>query len=401
MQMAGGNDGLNTVIPIGNDDYYRARPRLGIAKDSALKVSGDFGFHPKCAGFKSLYDAGLMGVLHAVGYPNHNRSHFRSTDIWSTADPEKPGTSGWLGRYFDNCCSGADPGPAGSKGTAKTQAEPSAAIALTGEPPTALQGKKFLPIAFRSPNNLNYGAANRDMTIKGAFEKLNDVDHQTTEMDPSNPDAVMQPGSKASLHPHSGDTNDFVQRSALNARVYAETIKKSTASVQNKATYPQSNFANDLKLVAQMIGAGLPTRVYYVQIGGFDTHSGQLPRHAKLMEDLSGGLAAFVEDLKALGQLDRTTVMTFSEFGRRVSENGSIGTDHGEAAPLFIFGSQIKPGFHGTPPDLRPDKLHRGDVAFQLDFRRLYATMLGTWLKADDQKVLGNRFEKLDLFKNA
>src|SRR5207237_1624377 len=139
-------------------------------------------------------------------------------------------------------------------------------------------------------------------------------------------------------------------------------------------TYPQSNFATDLKLVAQMIAAGLPTRVYYVQIGGFDTHSGQLPRHAKLMEDLSGGLTAFVEDLKALGHLDRTTVMTFSDFGRRVAQNGSGGTDHGEAAPLFVLGTAVKPGFHGAGPELHPEKLHRGDVPFGQDFRSLYAT---------------------------
>jgi uncharacterized protein (DUF1501 family) len=192
----------------------------------------------------------------------------------------------------------------------------------------------------------------------------------------------------------------FVQRSALNARVYAEQIKASVAKVTNKATYPASPLASDLKLVAQMIAAGLPTRVYYVALSGFDTHSNQAQRHDKLMDTLSNALASFVEDLKALGQLDRTTVMTFSEFGRRVAENGSQGTDHGEAAPLFVMGSAIKPGFHGPAPDLRREKLSRGDVAYQLDFRRIYATMLKDWLKADDVKVLGKKFEPLALFKN-
>jgi uncharacterized protein (DUF1501 family) len=394
VQLAGGNDGLNTIIPYRNDDYYRVRPRLGIPKDTALKATDDFAFHPKCEGFKKLYDAGLMGVLHAVGYPNHNRSHFRSTDIWMTADPEKAGTAGWLGRYFDNCCPGQDPGPQAEK---LKQAEPSAAIALTGEPPIALQGRKFLPIAFRSPASLAYTEASRDMKIKGAFEQLNDVDHQMDEKGVP----TIPLGTNGSLNLPSAETNIFLQRSALNARVYADTIRKSVASVSNKANYPQTGLAQDLKLVAQMIAAGLPTRVYYVQLGGFDTHSNELVRHARLMEELSGAMASFLDDLQQLGHLDRTAVMTFSEFGRRVAENGSAGTDHGEAAPLFVFGGPIKPGFHGTPADLRPANLHRGDVPFQLDFRRVYATMLGSWLKADDATVLGGKFEKLDLFKNA
>jgi uncharacterized protein (DUF1501 family) len=393
VQLAGGNDGLNMVVPISNDDYYRVRPRLAIPKNAALKATDDFGFHPSCAGFKKLFDAGHMAINHAVGYPNHNRSHFRSTDIWMTGDPEKAGTAGWLGRYFDNCCAGSEPG-----NEKPAQAEPSAAIALTGEPPVALQGRKFLPIAFRTPGSLAYTEAGRDMKIKGAFEQLNDVDKQMDEKGVP----TIPLGTNGSLNLPSAETNMFLQRSALNARVYAETIRKSTAAVANKATYPGSGLAQDLKLVAQMIAAGLPTRVYYVQLGGFDTHSNELTRHQKLMEELSGAVAAFVDDLKLLGHLDRTTVMTFSEFGRRVAENGSAGTDHGEAAPLLVFGgSQIQPGFHGTFPDLRPDKLHRGDVPFQLDFRRIYATMLGTWLKADDAAVLGQKFERLDLFKNA
>jgi uncharacterized protein (DUF1501 family) len=208
-------------------------------------------------------------------------------------------------------------------------------------------------------------------------------------------------GTKGSLNLPKEETDIFVQRSALSARVYAEQIKSSIAKVQSKANYPSNPLAADLKLVAQMITAGLPTRVYYVTLGGFDTHSGQAQRHERLMETLSSALAAFAEDLKALGQLDRVTTMTFSEFGRRVAENGSQGTDHGEAAPLFVMGSQIIPGFHGPNPDLRRDKLSRGDVAFQIDFRRIYASMLNTWLRADDVKVLGQKFQPLPIFKTA
>jgi uncharacterized protein (DUF1501 family) len=404
VQLAGGNDGLNTVVPVRNDDYYRARPRLAIPKGKALALTDDFGLHPAATGFKKLYDAGLLAVCQTVGYPNHNRSHFRSTDIWSSAQPDKVSRAGWLGRYFDACCAGEDAGS--EKPQAAKLADPSAAISLTYSPPNALEGDKFIPITFRNPQALTYQNAQRNGALKSAFDKLNDVD-EMTELGMSDTDhkADRVPripyGTQGSLHLPKEETDIFVQRSALNARVYAEQIKSSVAKVSNKASYPATPLAADLKLVAQMIAAGLPTRVYYVTLGGFDTHSGQAPRHERLMETLSGACAAFVEDLKALGHLDRTTVMTFSEFGRRVAENGSQGTDHGEAAPLFVMGAAIKPGFHGPAPDLRKEKLSRGDVAYQLDFRRIYSTMLRHWLKADDVKVLGQKFEPLPLFKTA
>ena len=405
VQLAGGNDGLNTVVPIGNDDYHRARPRLGIGKDKVLKLNDDFGVHPGATGFKKLYDAGLLAICQCVGYPNHNRSHFRSTDIWSSAEPEKTSHSGWLGRYFDSCRSGEDPGAKnGAKPQAAKPADPAAAIALTNSPPIALEGEKFIPITFKNPASLTYQEGQKNAKIKSAFEKLNDGEMTELGMDDDEHKMARVPkipyGTAGSLNLPKDETDMFVQRSALNARVYAEQIKSSVARVSNKAAYPANPLAADLKLVAQMITAGLPTRVYYVTLGGFDTHSNQVQRHEKLMVTLSSALSAFTDDLKALGQLDRTTVMTFSEFGRRVAENGSQGTDHGEAAPLFVIGSSIKPGFHGPSPDLRREKLSRGDVAFQLDFRRIYATMLRDWLKADDVKVLGRKFETLGLFKN-
>src|SRR5258707_137140 len=174
VQLAGGNDGLNPVVPMRNDDYYRARPRLGIARNKALKLNDDFGVHPSATGFKKLYDAGLLAICNSVGYPNHNRSHFRATDIWSSAEPEKASHAGWLGRYFDACCSGADPGqPAGAKSTPKP-ADPAAAIALTNAPPIALEGDKFIPITFRNPESLTYREGQKNGAIKSAFEKLND-----------------------------------------------------------------------------------------------------------------------------------------------------------------------------------------------------------------------------------
>lgn len=417
VQLAGGNDGLNTVVPLDNDDYRKARPTLAIAKDRALRLTDQFGLHPSMTGLKRLYDEGQLAILHAVGYPNHNRSHFRGTDIWQTAEPDAVGRTGWLGRYFDNTCCGADPGPGAKAAAAAKPADPSAAIALTGEPPSSLLGRQYIPITFRRPEELTHQESSRSDKLKAAFNRLNDVDPREAAMMDGNAEAdgkvakvpQIPLGTTGSLtagqsQPANDQASEFIQRSALNARVYAETIRKSTQTVQNKATYPANNqFAQQLKLVAQMIAAGLPTRVYYVQLGGFDTHANQAQRHVQLLENLSGGVTAFLDDLKALGHLDRTTLMTFSEFGRRVAENGSAGTDHGEAAPLFVAGSPsvIKPGFHGTPADLSPGKLSRGDVAWRLDFRSLYATVLGEWLKADDVKVLGRRFDRLDLFRPA
>ncbi len=399
VQLAGGNDGLSTVIPTRNDDYTKARPRLGIKPADTLKLNDDFGLHSQMAGFKKLYDTGEMAILQAVGYPNHNRSHFRSTDIWQTAEPEKTAHCGWLGRYFDNNCPGMDPSPLQ---TTKS-ASPNSAIALVAEPPTSLVGEKFIPLTFRSPNDLQHMASSRDEKLKTAFERLNsDIGLTGDMMDGKGGDQkiVIPRGVKSDTKPVDS-SDDFLQRSALNARVYADNIRKTTASVQNKVNYPQGAFAQQLKLVAQMIASGMPTRVYYTQLGGFDTHSGQAQRHDRLMAELSSGIAAFMADMKAFGHLDRTCMMTFSEFGRRVAENGSQGTDHGEAAPLFIFGSEkmIKPGFHGEAPDLRPSKLSRGDVAFKMDFRSIYASVLQQWLRTDDQLVLGKKFAQIPLFQ--
>jgi uncharacterized protein (DUF1501 family) len=398
VQLAGGNDGLNTVVPVRNDDYYRARPKLAVAKDTALKLTDEMGLHPAAAGFKKLYDQGILGIVQCVGYPNHNRSHFRSTDIWSSAEPDKVSRAGWLGRYFDACCSGEDPGAQARETKA---ADPSAAISLTNSPPETLQGGKFIPITFKNPQNLSFRGGARNDAAKSTFEKLNDVEMVDPAMDDADHRLPRIPyGTKGSLDLPADQTDLFVQRSALSARIYADQIKASVAKVQNQAKYPVSPFANDLKLVAQMIAGGLPTRVYYVTLGGFDTHRDQGPRHVRLLETLSGALAAFTEDLKALGQLDRVTTMTFSEFGRRVAENGSQGTDHGEAAPLFVIGQHIKPGVHGPAPDLRKSALSRGDVAYKVDFRTIYSSMLRNWLKADDAKVLGKKFEPLGIFKD-
>ena len=338
-----------------------------------------------------MYDAGDLAIVHAVGYPNANRSHFTSTDIWTTGEPERRGTSGWLGRYCDSCCKGVDPGHEAAG--AKQDPDPATAIAMDSEPPPALVGVKYAPLTFQNEGPGGGGRARgrgqgqgAGMESRDLVSKLNgDGSHEMM-------DAKPETGAAR--------TQDFLQRTALNARIYAEKIRNVSNSFANKAVYPQTALARDLKLIAQLIASGMPTRVYYVKLGGFDTHADQANRHPRLLQELSGALAAFMDDLKQLGHLDRTMLMTFSEFGRRVKENGS-GTDHGEAAPMFLAGGAIKPGLHGTFPSLSESKLHRGDVPFATDFRSVYATMLHPWLGADDAKILGGNFAPVDLLKKA
>lgn len=386
VQLAGGNDGLNTVIPFRDENYYRYRPRLGIQRDRAVKLNDQWAVHPAAAPLKKLWDGGDLAIIHAVGYPNPNRSHFRSTDIWTTAEPDRVGTTGWLGRYCDACCNGQDPGHAATGAKKENTTDPATAIALDVEPPAALVGQKYVPLTFRGPDSLMYRGGRGKAA--DAFQKLNGDDPAAAMME-------MTHGQHSAAQ-----TEEFLTRSALNARVYADRIRKITNTIANKANYPQTPFANDLRLVAQLIASDMPTRVYYVKLGGFDTHADQIQRHPRLLEELSGGLAAFVDDLRQLGHLNRTTVMTFSEFGRRVHENGS-GTDHGEAAPMFLAGGAIKPGFHGTFPSLAENALHRGDIPFTTDFRKIYTTILKQWMGANDVGVLGSRFQYMDIFKKA
>ncbi len=388
VQMAGGNDGLNTVVPITSDDYYKARPTMAVDRKLALKLSDDFGLHPNCGGFKKMFDAGDLAIVHATGYPNANRSHFRATDIWTTAEPDRMGTTGWLGRYCDATCKGEDPGHASST----RQPDPAVAIAMDQEPPPALVGKTYNPLTLQLNGGGGRGPGGGAGRPGSGFAQSGMQQDLVSKL---NGDGAMMDQPKTGA----AKTEAFLRRTALNARIYADKIRNVSATINNKATYPANNrLAGDLKLVAQLIASGMSTRIYYVKVGGFDTHAGQLTSHPRLVEEVSSSIAAFVDDLKQLGHYNRTTLMTFTEFGRRVHENGS-GTDHGEAGPMFLTGGAIKPGFFGTFPSLAPEKLSRGDVPFTTDFRRVYATVLKKWMGADDAKILGGTFEPLDVIK--
>ncbi len=362
VQLAGGNDGLNTVIPYRDDNYYANRPNIAIRPDQVLRLRGDVGLHPAATGLKELYDEGLLSIVQGVGYPNPNRSHFVSNDIWETASPEQSTVEGWVGRYFDHQCSGSDPAPAES------------AIAITGETPRAFMGDTFDGIAFTDLRKLEWEG---DDSMRGAFEKLNGP--------------AAAPASTGD-----DDKTSYLTRIAMDARASAERMRRAMER-RTKSNYPNHAFGRSMLTISKMIQEQMPTRVYYASLGGFDTHSAQLPRHAQLMTQFGATMKAFLTDLAQQGNLDRTVVLTFSEFGRRVAQNASGGTDHGEAAPLFLFGGDVRPGIVGRHPNL--DKLHRGDLKYRVDFRQVYSAILGKWLAADPEAVLGRRFKPLDIFK--
>ncbi len=368
VQLAGGNDGLNTVIPFQMDAYYRNRPGIGVPKDQVLQLSAkqEVGIHPALTGFKSLFDDGMATIVQGVGYPNPNRSHFTSMDIWHTADTDAHG-DGWLGRFFDNQCAGVPGGCSGHDG-----------IAIGREAPLAMQGRSFKPVAFETPALFRWTGLDLHPAMEKPYDEI-----LKGELDPAieegNPNAV------------------FLTRTAMDAQIASDKIRKATDQ-QPLVSYPNSGLARQLAMVASMIRAGLETRVYYVTLGGFDTHAGQggpQGQHANLLRQLGDALAAFYADLKAQDNHTRVLTMSFSEFGRRVGQNGSGGTDHGAAAPMFLFGPMCRAGVAGGHPSLTD--LDEGDLKFHTDFRQVYATVLSKWLKADAREILGRQYKPLDV----
>jgi uncharacterized protein (DUF1501 family) len=382
LQMAGGNDGLNTVVPFANDYYHRARPRIGLDEAKVLKLDNDVGLHPGLTGFKELYDAGRLAIVQGVGYPNPNRSHFRSTEIWQTAsDSGRFEHYGWLGRYFDNTCSGCDPTIGISIGRQMPQAF--AAMHPTGVSLDNPQNYRFIPGGRFRPGEAS--------STEESFRKLNTPDAESME-DPGGTSSSISGPVR-----HTGSVLDFLERTALDAQVSSDQIRGIASRVSNLATYPGSQLGNSLKLVAKLIGGGLPTRVFYASQGGYDTHTNQVNAQERLLKDLGDSIKAFVEDLKGQGNFPRVLVITFSEFGRRVSENANGGTDHGAAAPMFVVGDKVKAGLLGQYPSLAPADLFQGDLRFSVDFRSVYASVLEGWLRTRSEEVLGKKYVPLPI----
>ena len=378
LQMAGGNDGLNTVAPYANDHYHRARPRIGVAAKDVLKINDELGFHPNLAGFKDLYDAGQLSIIQGVGYPNPNRSHFRSTEIWQTAsDAEKIEKYGWLGRYFDQACKGCDP---------------TVAVNVGRQMPQAFAAKNPKGISLDNPQNYRFMSSEKGKAGEMSEESYRKLNEPEMGMSENSGDTI---GTLHGPVTHSGSALDFLERTALDAQVSSDQIRSIASRVDSRGNYPASQLGNSLKLVAKLIGGGLPTRIFYVSQGGYDTHTNQVGTHERLLKDLGDSVKGFVADIKAQGNMSRVTVMTFSEFGRRVAENASSGTDHGAAAPMFLIGEKVRAGLLGKYPSLAPQDLHQGDLKYTVDFRSVYAGVLEGWLKADSAAVLRGEFTPL------
>lgn len=351
IQLAGGNDGLNTFVPYEDDNYYRLRPKISLRAGDLHHAGNGYGFHPACAELATLHREGRLAVVQNVGYPNPNRSHFRSMEIWETAsESEEYLSSGWVGRYFDNCCSGSP-----------------------GEDPVALGVGNELPDAFVSENEHNV------FSLGESRGRQRSVGEDMLQ--------AMQSGG-----PGSGNAG-FLQHTLMNALVTESRVQERLRGYRPMTDYPGTPLARSLRNVAALIAAGLDTRVYFVSLGGFDTHANQLQRHQVLMSQLSGAMAAFQQDLVAHRLDDQVLTMTFSEFGRRPSENVSGGTDHGTAAPLFVMGSQLQGNLFGTGPLLDVPK--NKDLTYSTDFRSVYATVIRKWFDADPVPVLGGEFENI------
>ncbi len=347
LQLTGGNDGLNTVVPVTNDLYYAARPHIGLRKGDTLSLTPDAGLHPALPFFKDLHDNGHLAILNNVGYPEPDKSHFRSMDIWQSASGSREYLqTGWVGRYLDAVCHNCD--------------RPLQALELDTTLSLAMKGSHNKAFAFKDPKRL----------------------YRTSQ------DPFLQQVAKA--HVHTDETADYLYQTLGTTLSNARYIFEESKAQNTRQTYPATALGHDLKQVAALICSDINTRVYYLSIGSFDTHNAQLARQKALFTQLNDAVAAFVADLKANNRFDDVLLMTFSEFGRRVAQNASAGTDHGTANQMFfISGALAQQGLLNPLSDLR--NLADGDLQFTEDFRDVYATVLRKWLRADDARILGGQ----------
>ncbi len=353
LQLSGGNDGLNTVIPVRNDLYYKARPKLGIERSKALMLTDETGLHPALNGFKEFYEDGSLGIINSVGYPNPDRSHFRSMDIWHTASQSNEyWNNGWVGRYLDAQCKGCD--------------KPTQAIEIDDILSLALKGENLRGIAVKDPKRL-YGTANEKF-----FRDLN------KEFNPSSGEQPV----------------DYLYKTLAQTLSSADYIFQQSKLHPSQAIYPATDLGNSMKTIASLIFSDINTKVYYVTLGSFDTHINQEFQQQRLFTEMNDAVKAFVKDLKANHRFNDVLLFTFSEFGRRVQQNASGGTDHGTGNNMFLVSGGLKQkGLINGLPDLTD--LDEGDLKYKVDFKNVYATILKKWLNADDEKILGKKYEHM------
>ncbi|RXP45932.1 DUF1501 domain-containing protein [Lutibacter sp. HS1-25] len=351
VQLSGGNDGLNTVIPYNNDIYYKNRPSINI-KNDILKLNNELALHPNLAPIKNLYDQGYLTIVNNVGYPNPNRSHFRATDIWQTASGSNEYLSaGWLGRYLDIYGK-----------------NPYNAIEVDDSLSLVMKGNKLNGMAVQNANQLYQNA--QDPYFKKVLE--NHTNQHLSE-----------------------DNLGYLYKTMIAAENSAKYIYNTTKTYNSTQTYPENPLAKQLKTAAEFINSGLDCKVLYTSLGGFDTHFNQKARQEKLLSVYAESIAAFVKDLQVNNTFKDTLILTFSEFGRRVKQNAANGTDHGTANNVFIIGENLKQkGIYNEAPNLN-DLDENGDLKYSVDFRSIYATILQNWMHVDDKSILNETFKPL------
>ena len=364
IELGGGNDGINTVVPFADEEYARNRKRLRLPKDRVIRLSDSIGLHPAMSAAGDLWEAGSLCIVQGVGYPNPSRSHFKSMAIWQTAnvtdpDEDKPG---WLGRAVDDLQA-----KGGLTSTARNVEDTTVAAAFVGngEFPSALRSARISPCILRDPEQftLASGVTNGPQQSSGG----------------------------------SDDLTRLITRTANDSYATAEQMSEILRSRRSFKPYPPSELGRQLRTISQLLQVGLTTRVFYARQSGYDTHAVQLATHGQLLGEFSAALKTFLDDLKGVGLDDRVLVMAFSEFGRRVRENASAGTDHGTAGPVLLAGTRVRGGFVGAPPSL--SDLESGDLKMSIDFRRVYATILRKWLASDSSSLDGHG--NLPLLKDA
>ncbi|WP_266368544.1 DUF1501 domain-containing protein [Tellurirhabdus rosea] len=355
VQLSGGNDGLNTVVPFRNDIYYRERPAIAVAPGNVLKLNDEIGFNPALQALRELYDDGVVTVLNNVGYPNPDRSHFRSMDIWQTAsDSDQYLTTGWLGRYLDAACAGT---------AVRT---PHRLIEVDDTLSLALKGEHLNGLAMLDPKKLHNQTNSRFVRELAAIKAADD-EHNVS----------------------------YLYKTLAETASSADYVYSKANVSATHTSYPASEMGRSLKTVAELITSGVETSVYYLSISGFDTHINQPGQQERLLRQYAEAVQAFTKDMKANNRLNDVMLMTFSEFGRRLKQNASNGTDHGTANNLFLIGGGLTPGkVFNEAPNLTD--LDEGDLKYSIDFRRIYATLLRDWLKADDVAILGKKFDTLN-----
>jgi uncharacterized protein (DUF1501 family) len=360
IQLAGANDALNTIVPYTNGLYYDFRPHISIAPEDVLTINDELGFNPNLEPIKALWDRGKVAIVNGIGYPKPDRSHFRSMDIWHTAEPTTVGKEGWLGRVI-------------------RELDPNGDNVLTG-----VNFGRGLPrsLALRGVPVASVG----NLATYGLFPEVNDTVRKQN---------VLDAFSKMYGSEVKDEVLAFLGQNGQDALHGADILRTAPEQYASTVTYPENPIAQNLKSVAQVMFAELGTQIYYTTYGSFDTHGGELIAHTKLWQDVSGAVSAFYQDLEAHGWENDATVLIWTEFGRRIRDNGT-GTDHGSGGSAFVIGGAVQGGLYGEYPSLKPEDQLEGDLHFNNDFRSTYSTLVERWFGLEPAPIVNGHFEQFD-----